>query len=134
MCVPGLSRLAQISLTMAFHRSSVETRTIGKTMTMTTITLTSSQNVVLSDFNQILLALCIHLLSTFFLPRVIELIALIYSYTIQTCEYHYQGASLRKDNNHRHARSSRCNIGQVQMISSSLDATQVCMQRCITRA
>ena len=90
MCVPGLFRLAQTSLTKAFHRSLAETR-IGKTKTKTktteTLALTLSQNVVLSDFNQIpslhfVYTLAFHL---FFYLGIIELIT-AYSYTtLQTC-------------------------------------------------
>jgi hypothetical protein len=49
MCVLGLSRLAQTSLTKGFHLSSAEKRMIGKTKTMMMMTITLSQNVVLSD-------------------------------------------------------------------------------------
>jgi hypothetical protein len=110
MCVPGLSRLAQISLTKAFHRSSVETRMIGKTKTKTTKTVTLNQNVVLNNFNQILTLHLVYTCSPSFFPfEFIELIV-TYSYTIQTSEYHYQGSFPRKDDNHRHARSSRVDV------------------------
>lgn len=111
MCVPGLFRLAQISLTKAFHRSSAETR-IGKTKTTTTTILTLSQNVVLSNFNQIpsfsmhfVFTLALHLFLT---SGIIELIA-TYSYTtIQTCEYPLLPESFLRKDNHCHARCSRC--------------------------
>ena len=130
MCVPGLFRLAQISLTKPFHRSSAETIMIGKTKTKTattTMTITLSQNVVLSDFNQILSlhTLNIHLFSIFYLG-IIELIATHSYTTIQTCEYPLPASFLRKDNNHCHARCSRrMFVGQFQMISSGLGAIQV---------
>ena len=118
MCVPGLFRLAQISLTKAFHRSSAETR-IGKTKTKTTtMTITLSQNVVLSDFDQIpslhfVYTLAPHL---FFRLGIIEIIA-TYSYTTIHVNTRYQGALLGKLIITVMPYAAR-SIGQVQMISS----------------
>ena len=126
MCVPGLFRLAQISLTKAFHRSSVETRMIGKTKTKTTMTSTLSQNVVLSDFhlsdlNEIIFLHFVYALALFPLG-IIELIATYIVILYNNVNTHYQGAFLGKDDNHCHAKS-KAGVDFYWTSSSRLDAT-----------